>query len=397
MEYEVRLMKKVLFLVFFFCIFPKLTFASIDIQSKNAILFHVNDASILYEKNSEEVISIASLTKIMTAIVAIENIADLHATVTLTSEDFAGLYEANASVAGFKIGEVVSYQDLLYGLLFPSGADAGQALTRLLGGREHFLFLMNEKAKDLGLENTQFKNETGLEEEGHYSTVKDVATFFLYALENSLFQVILTTSSYTTSNGRLTFQSTLESYRKKYSLSPEYLLGGKTGWTTEAGHCLATFAYQNGTSYLLVTAGAPGGASHLEDAKTLYDYFIEHYQKTKVLEKGELLLDLPISFGFGSRKFYSEKNIYGYLPKDYSKDSIQFEYSGISKIPLWTKSGTKLGNVRILYQDQIIDILEIRLEESQFPVFFLFSIFIFLFFSWLFWRKKNRKEKKNMI
>ena len=156
-----------------------------NIHSKNAILYNLDENTILYEKASQEKVSIASMTKIMTAIVAMEHINDLDEKITLTNEDFYGLEEANASVAGFEVGQRVTYRDLLYGLLLPSGADAAQALTRnVAGGRVNFINLMNEKAMDLGLKNTHFVNETGLDEEEHYSTVEEVAIIFQYALRN---------------------------------------------------------------------------------------------------------------------------------------------------------------------------------------------------------------------
>ncbi|MDE6477058.1 MAG: hypothetical protein K2L48_02580, partial [Mycoplasmoidaceae bacterium] len=176
-----------------------------DLNSKNAILYNLDENEILYEKDSKEKIAIASMTKIMTAIVAIENTDNLDETVILTWTDFSGLVEANASVAGFRFGQKVTYRDLLYGLLLPSGADAAQALTRAIaGGRSNFVQMMNEKAKELNLENTYFMNEIGLDEEGHYSTVEEVAKLFQYALKNETFKEIVTTPSYTISDNSLT-------------------------------------------------------------------------------------------------------------------------------------------------------------------------------------------------
>ena len=177
-------MKKIiLFLCIFLFSFMNVKALSFDISSKNAILYNLDEDTILYEKNSEEEVPIASLTKIMTSIIAIENITNIDEEITLTYDDFKGLIEADASVAGFYVGENVTYRDLLYALLLPSGADAAQALTRLVGeGRDNFVQMMNDKAKELGLEHTNFVNETGLDADNHYSTVKDVATIFKYAI-----------------------------------------------------------------------------------------------------------------------------------------------------------------------------------------------------------------------
>ena len=136
-----------IFLVIF-CFCPMIVFASEvpEISSAAAILYQLNEDKVIYEKNSHETLAPASLTKVMTTYVALEKITDLDQTVTLTDEMFQGLAESNASVAGFYVGETVTYRDLLYGCLFLSGGDATQALASLLyGNQENFVARMNEK------------------------------------------------------------------------------------------------------------------------------------------------------------------------------------------------------------------------------------------------------------
>ena len=143
-------------------------------------------------KNKDERVNIASLTKIMTTLVAIEQIADINKTVVLNNSMFEGLYEAEAAVIGLKDGQVLTYEDLLYGTFISSGADATRALTISLAGSEtNFVKLMNDKAKELGLVNTKYINATGLDEIGQISTVDEVARLLKVALENKLFKTIL--------------------------------------------------------------------------------------------------------------------------------------------------------------------------------------------------------------
>lgn len=249
----------------------------LDLYSNNAILYNMKEDNIIYEKNSHEKVSIASLTKIMTGIVAIENINNLDDPVTLTTTDFKGLIEANASQAGFRVGEVVTYRDLLYGLMLPSGADAAQALTRnIAGSNEKFVELMNNKAQELKLENTHYENPTGLDDDNHYSTVSDVLTVLKYAYQNEEFKTIITTQEYTTSNKRLTFKSTLS---KAQNMEMDYLKGGKTGSTGDAGLCLATIANYDDTDFLLVTAKAEYSTvpKNFLDHKTIHEYIRDHY------------------------------------------------------------------------------------------------------------------------
>ena len=146
-------MRKYLWILFtILCCLPTVVMASEvpEISSEAAILYQLNEDQVIYEKNSEEIIAPASLTKVMTTYVALEKITDLDQTVTLTSEMFQGLAESNASVAGFSVGETVTYRDLLYGSLFPSGGDATQALAILqYDTQENFVARMNEKAEEI--------------------------------------------------------------------------------------------------------------------------------------------------------------------------------------------------------------------------------------------------------
>ena len=142
-------MKKILTFILVFILFTlKVNAIELNISSKNAILYNLDTNEIIYQKNANQKVSIASLTKIMTAIITIENIDDLNQRVILTKDDFKGLAEANAVTAGFTIGSTVTYKDLLYGLLLPSGADAAKALARNVAGTEEkFIQKMNEKVK----------------------------------------------------------------------------------------------------------------------------------------------------------------------------------------------------------------------------------------------------------
>lgn len=347
----------------------------LDIYSRNALLYNLDENKVLYEKNANEQIAIASLTKIMTAIVAIENIESLDGKVVLISADFEGLVEANASVAGFSPGQIVTYRDLLYGLLLPSGADAAQALTRnVAGGQENFINMMNEKSKELGLTNTHFSNETGLDEQNHYSTLRDVAIMFQYAMKNSELKNILQSKKYTMSDGSFTVSSTITKNIKRYNLSLDYILGGKTGTTNNAGLCLASVASENGTNYMLITAGAPYPAKapyNFYDAKTIYDYFIEHFENKNIMEKDEIILSLKTKYAKEELiEFLADDTIQKYMPKTFDKNNLIYRYSGTKVVPFDTKEGTKLGILEIIYEEDILDSIDIVLTgKLHFDIF----------------------------
>jgi D-alanyl-D-alanine carboxypeptidase (penicillin-binding protein 5/6) len=236
------------------------------LNSPYAILFRLEDDTILMQKNIEEKIYPASLTKMMTVIVAIENLPDLMEKIKLDNSMFQGLYEANASMAGFQPGEKVRALDLLYGALLPSGAEACMGLAyHIAGSEQHFVELMNQKAADLGMEDTHFVNTTGLHEDDHYTTVKDMATLLDYALENETFRETFTSSKYSTQPTNkhpegLTLYSTMfkKLEQNHQTMIGGEILGGKTGFTDEAGLCLASLAKVDEQEYILITAGAKG-------------------------------------------------------------------------------------------------------------------------------------------
>lgn len=262
--------------------FPDATPLTVDLSglnSRQAILLR-RGGHILGEKNADESIYPASLTKMMTVLLAAENFDDLEASVTLDEELFSPLWAANASLAGFEPGEVVTVRDLLYGALLPSGAECCAAIAQALDGSEAaFAGRMNRRARDLGMENTHFVNATGLQDSDHRSTVGDLAILLDAALEDPTFREVFTAQRYSTSPTNLhpdgiTVYSSAFSLLQDADLGRMTLLGGKTGFTDEAGLCLATLAEADGTEYILVTAGAPGQShtdtAHAQDAATVY-------------------------------------------------------------------------------------------------------------------------------
>lgn len=234
------------------------------ISSSNAILVRLMDDTVLMQKNSEEKVYPASLTKMMTVIVAIENLPDLNEKIILTGSMFDGLYEANASMAGFQPDEEVRAIDLLYGAMLPSGAECCIGLAdHIAGSEEGFVELMNQKAEELGMNNTHFENTTGLHNDNHYTTVKDLAALLSYALKNDTFREIFTTfrHSIPPTNkhpGGITFYSTMYEKLGDQNILDGEILGGKTGYTEKAGLCLASLAKVGESEYILITTGAKG-------------------------------------------------------------------------------------------------------------------------------------------
>lgn len=259
------------------------------LASPSALLMELDSGKVIAEENSGIKLYPASLTKIMTVILAIELADDLDQPLVMEERYFERLWELDAAVAGFQVGENVTFRDLLYGATLPSGADACLAIAYLLAGSEAaYVELMNEKAEELGLEDTHFSNTTGLHDLHNYSSVVDLSRLLRYALQNEEFYQVFTAREYTTAPTNLNpegvrMRSSLLRYLKDYPELDLLLLGGKTGFTEEAGLCLASLARVDGKDYILVTAGAgaqivvPGvpiveikEPLHIQDAARVY-------------------------------------------------------------------------------------------------------------------------------
>lgn len=250
------------------------------IDSEYAILIDQENNTVLASLNGDKRIYPASMTKVMTLIVAVEHMQDLNAMYTFSYEIINPAVEAGASIAGFSSGESVTLLDLLYGAALPSGADATAAIADYVAGSETtFAELMNEKVETLGLKNTHFVNASGLHNKDHYSTPHDIALIFEYAMQIPLLREVLSTYQYTTTPTEqhpegLLLTSTLFSRVRGDEPGNAEIVAGKTGYTLEGKNCLVSMAQTpDGYSYILVTASASGKYAPIYDAIDIYrDY-----------------------------------------------------------------------------------------------------------------------------
>ncbi len=351
-----------------------------EISSTSIIMYNLNDNKIILEKNKDKEISIASLTKIMTVITALDYIEDYTKPVTITSKDFATLYEEDASLAGFFVGEHLTYNDLLYGIFLPSGAEAAQCLANnIFGSVDDFIDAMNKKAKELNLEHSHFANVTGLDNKNHYSSAQDVATILNYAINNEKFKEIFSSKTYVTSDSYLTLVSTFWYTAYKYNYDMSFVFGAKTGYTDDAGKCLASIAVdnENGINYMLVTCGAntdTSDAFHIKDAYNIYNYFFENYKYQTLISNGDLLVTLDAKYSKEKEiSFNATEDITYFLKNDYDKNLIRLEYNGTKVIDNHYKSGDKLGTVSVYYDQELVKNIDIILNDE-----YHFSIFQFL-------------------
>ncbi len=337
------------------CIFMlfEIVFASeTNLSSKNYILYNMNDNTIIDEKDSHKEANIASLTKIMTAIVAIEKIDNFNDKVTITHEMVDNI-AWDIHTTGFSVGEKLTYDDLLYSAILNSGADAVNALAiSTYGSYDKFIKMMNQKVKELNLKNTEFDNVIGKDSSHNYSSAYDVAEILKYALKNDKFKKVFTTKKHTLTNG-MTVKRSVAQYTSK---DISYITGAKTGYYDDALYCLATTATLNDVDYLFVSLGAYPKGEHLSDHMKEYKYFDENYSYKNIVNKDTKIVTLKTKYAKEKEiNINANVNIDKYLKNDFDKDKLIYEYNGLDEIVYNLKQGTKIGTVKIKYNGEVLD------------------------------------------
>ncbi len=286
-----------------------------SIGATYAIVIDRDTNQVLCEKDADTKLYPASLTKMMTAIIAIENLQDFNQTITITEEMLAGLKEQDASLAGFEVGDSPTIQDVLYGIALPSGADATNAAAFTISGSiESYVELMNEKAQQIGMTNTHFVNTTGLHDENHYSTARDLSKLLQYCLNNETFKTIFSTHTYTTSsltssiNG-ITFINSLFKAAETNNYAIPGLIGGKTGFTYPAGHCLAAWEDINDMHLITIVCNSDAYAynsPHVADTNTILEQ-LQSWNKKALLTKDDIITTIEVTHPYAKSDTLSIK------------------------------------------------------------------------------------------
>jgi D-alanyl-D-alanine carboxypeptidase (penicillin-binding protein 5/6) len=269
--------------------------ATPSIVSESAILIEVSTGKIVYEKNSTKQMFPASTTKVMTAILTIEN-CNLTDIVTISESALSNIPQGYVT-CGLVAGEELTIENLLYALMLPSANDAAYVLAEHVGGSvEGFSDMMNAKAKELGCTSTHFVNPNGIHDDNHYSSAYDLYLIAKYAMKNETFRKIVSTKEYTLpatnryeSNDRVlkTTNKLLEESSNSYY---KYAIGIKTGYTSKAGDCLISEASRDGLDFIAVTLNG----DRFDDTKKLYNYAYDNYTLTKIIETGSIVETIEI-------------------------------------------------------------------------------------------------------
>ena len=298
-------LKKILLLFFMLISISSLAFAAeLNLNSEAAILVEVSTGRILYEKNSTKQLYPASTTKILTAILVLEN-CDLDEKVTVRETALNNIPSGYVT-CNLQIGEQLTVNDLLYALMIPSANDAAYVLAEHVGGSvEGFSAMMNDKARALGCKTTHFVNPNGIHDDSHYSTAYDLYLIADYAMKNETFRKIVATTEYTLpateqypSEDRVlkTTNELLNENSRNYYY--KNAIGIKTGYTSKAGNCLVAGAHRDGLEFIAVVLNGGTTKENLNsryvDSKKLFNYAYDNFTLTKIIEKNSIVSTIEI-------------------------------------------------------------------------------------------------------
>jgi D-alanyl-D-alanine carboxypeptidase (penicillin-binding protein 5/6) len=321
-----------------------------SLSAEAAILLDADTGRILYSQNPNEQRSIASITKLMTALLAVEHWDDLSQNVEVQKEWTL----AEGSSMYLKEGETVTREELLYGLLLSSGNDAALALASSCAGAvDTFVQWMNERAQELGMKNTHFANPNGLDEEGHYSTAYDMSLLAMECMKNDTIAKIVSTKSITLGTRSFTNHN-------KLLWRYDGCIGMKTGYTDAAGRTLITCAERNGQRFIVVTLYDPNDWA---DHAKLYDYAFRNWTNQSYCSVGERVSSIPVKGSLVRFAYVVPAENFSYplaegeslrselsLPDSIEAPVLAGEEAGSISFYL---GSTKVGEVKLVYEQSV--------------------------------------------
>lgn len=339
------LKRYVIFLfVFIMFAFPVSVFAADS--AKSSVVMDLDSGRVLYQKDANQQRLIASITKIMTAVIALEE-GNLDKKITV-GEEVLAMYGTNIYI---EVGEKITLRDLIYGLLLRSGNDASVVIAKAVAGSEEkFVQLMNQKAQEIGMKHTVFANPHGLDEETeNYSSAYDMALLSRYANKNGTYKKIVSTNKYEVSTGKKTY---LWYNRNKLLSTYEFCTGGKNGYTPRAGKTLVTTASKQGLDLTIVTLS---DGDVYGNHKALYEQYFKQYKRYKVVDKNHFSID----------KEFVDEDVY--LKKSFYYPLKEQEVNDIKTVVSFMKhsSTNVIGEVQVYLGSEKIGSIDIYKQEKK--------------------------------
>ena len=365
------------------------------VDAKAAILVDAAFGDVLYAQNADERVYPASTTKIMTALLVIENIemggSALNTVVTATGTAIASI-PPRSSHQSIRPGEQLTLEQLLYCLMVASANDAANVLAEAIGGSlEDFYTLMNSKAQALGLIGTHYMNAHGLHDDAHYTTARDLAVLSSYAMTKPLFRTLVAAPVYTVPATNLSAQRTLHTtnYLLSHRIIPGYLYtsatGIKTGTTDEAGYCLVSSAQKGertliavvmGTTLKLDAAGLVADRTYLSESQRLLEWGFAGYSRREILSGDDLIGELPVSLSSVADYVVAHPSgsLSATIPRDLEREAFQRTVTWLADaVEAPVTKGQLLGTITLSYEDREYGTLNLvalsDVEASPWKVF----------------------------
>lgn len=332
--------------------------------------------TVVAQKNIDKKMYPASLTKIVTAMVALEHIKNLSEKTKVSSTAYNVLLGSGAQVADLKVGDELTVEQLLYLTMVHSACDAAEVLAEYVGGsREGFVDMMNNYASALGCKNTHFTNPDGLHDDNEYTTVADMLKITFAALKNDTFMKIATTKSYRYKN--MTLYHTNQMLNPAYlSYYYEYAQGIKTGSTSKAGYCVITKASKDGYNYLAVVMGAPvldyNNDGYKEkcsfiDAASLFKWAFNTLKFSTVFEEGEIVTEVPVEDGkdVDTVQLVANTKVTSIVKSSFDKSTVIMDYKDKPEsLSAPVKKGDFVCKADVIYGDEVIATVDLVAAED---------------------------------
>ena len=317
----------------------------LEVSAEAAVVMDADSGRLLYAQNPDKRLANASTTKIMTALLTLEQ-PDQDRYFTVDSDAI----QVEGTTMGLQPGDSVTLHQLAAGMLLPSGNDAANAAAvEIAGSEEAFVRLMNQRAAELGLENTQYRNPSGLDAEGHYSSARDLATLAAHALENEDFADIVSKQEIRMAFGNPPYNRSLYTTNKLLERYP-YAIGVKTGYTDDAGLCLVTAAEKDGTRLIIVTLN---GKDDVNTHMRLYEHFFPLLARVDLSGFTEEL-SVPVTGGTRDSvaAVPAAEPEAALLEREYDELTREVELPQFVYAPV--EAGQVLGEIRLLSGDKVV-------------------------------------------
>ncbi len=346
-------------------------FAQPELKTPSAILMEAQTGKILYEKQPDMPLPMASITKLMTLYIAMEEME----AGTLSKEDLVVGSKAAKEVGGstifLEIGEKMTVDDIIKGICVNSGNDAAVALAEKIAGSEsEFVGRMNAKAQELGMDNTNYVNASGMDVDGHHSSARDIAILSRTILQR--FPQLLEYTgiwSDTLRGGRTMLVNT-----NKLLKSYQYTTGLKTGTTDNAGYCISATANKDGMQLIAVIMNAPDANTRFTEAQSLLEYGYNNFEVYQALKAGEEYGDVPIEKGAKeTEKAIVANDVTVVIPKTYS-DKIKKEIKLEQSVAAPVEKGAKIGELVLKAGDEVVETVDLTAAEGTNKITFFQAI-----------------------